>query len=118
MRVKWQGESATRYFCSLEKARGVEKLLRELEIPDGGHVKYATGILEVTRDFYQSLFSSESVDEACNESLLSNITQVLTEQEARACEGPFTLDDGWTKRPLSIVGRVCVLSLLAMSKLW
>lgn len=94
-RVKWdmQGEQPTRYFCSLEKTRGIEKLMRGITLGNNVTETTTKGMLEAAREFYQNLFSSQGVDQSCVEELLGTLTNYLSADEADLCDAPLTVHE-------------------------
>ena len=94
-RVRWaeEGETSSSYFLRLEKKRGAENWISSMSNPDGS---FATGISEICEswvDFYDSLFTSSIIDDNVQSSLLDNLTQSLSDESSRLCDGPITIQE-------------------------
>jgi exonuclease III len=87
-----EGEKPTKYFCGLEKSRGVEKIIRGLEI-NGQIVNSNKDLLETVQTFYENLYKSEEIDEELAAELLANIKETLTPPLADICDEYLTLED-------------------------
>jgi exonuclease III len=61
-----EGEKPTKYFCNLEKARGIEKITRHLKTKDGLVANSNEEILDAVYHFYESLYASEGSDDVAS----------------------------------------------------
>ena len=87
-KAEWRedGETSSRYFCSLEKKRGAEKFMRSVQRSKDGPIVTGTGdMLERTRQFYVDLYTEEGVEESAKTK--------LTADQARLCEGEVTHEE-------------------------
>ena len=88
------GETSSRYFCSLEKKRGAEKTMRSAQcIKDGPIVTGTRDMFEQTRQFYIDLYTDEGIEDNAQETMLSKISSKLTKTRAELCKGEVTHDD-------------------------
>ena len=95
-KAQWreEGETSSRYFCSLEKKRGAEKSMRSVQrVKDGPIVTGTKDMLEQTRQFYVDLYTEEGIEVDAQETMLSKITSTLTKNQAELCEGAVTHDE-------------------------
>jgi exonuclease III len=88
-----EGEKLTRYFCNLEKARGIEKLMRSLKTNDGVSVCSNAEMIETVSEFYKSLYKSEGSEETATRDVLANITKRLPDSCRESCDQSITIDD-------------------------
>ena len=94
-KAQWreEGETSSRYFCSLEKRRGAEKSMRSVQrVKDGPIVTETKDMLQQTRQFYVVLCTEEGIEDDAQETMLSKITSKLTKNQADLCEGAVTHD--------------------------
>ena len=80
-KAQWRedGETSSRYFCSLEKKREAEKSMRSVQrVIDGPIVTGTKDMLEQTRQFYVDLYTDEGIEDNAQETMLSRITPKLT----------------------------------------
>jgi hypothetical protein len=87
-----EGEKNTKYFCNLERFRGVEKLIRSLQV-DHQVLSSNTDILSAVQNFYQSLYRSEPIDEKIAQDLLNNIQDKLPPSSVDICEQNLSFDE-------------------------
>ena len=95
-KAQWreQGETSSRYFCSLEKKRGAEKSMRIVQLVKDGEIYTTTDdMVKQTHNFYTDLYTEEGVEEQAQETLLDKIKVKLTKEEAEICEGTVTYDE-------------------------
>ena len=95
-KAQWRedGETSSRYFCSLEKKRGAEKSMRSVQrIKDGPIVTGTKDMLEQTRQFYVDLYTGEGIGDNAQETMLSKITSKLTKTQAKLSKGEVTYDE-------------------------
>ena len=95
-KAQWreQGETSSRYFCSLEKKRAAEKSMRSVQLVKDGEIYTETDdMVKQTRNFYTDLYTEEGVEEEAQETLLDKIKVKLTKEEAEICEGAVTYDE-------------------------
>ena len=84
-RAQWRedGETSSRYFCSLEKKRRAEKSMRSVQrVKDGPIVTGTKDMLQQTRQFYVDLYTDEGIEDDAQETMLSKITSKLTKTQA------------------------------------
>ena len=92
--LREQGETSSRYFCSLEKKREAEKSMRSVQLVKDGEIYTTTDdMVKQTRNFYTDLYTEEGVEEETQETLLDKIKVKLTKEGAEICEGTVTYDE-------------------------
>ena len=97
-RIKWiqEGEKNTNLFLSLEKSRGVRKVIYCLELDDGIRIENHDQIMLQLYDYYSDLFAKEKTerDDTRNENVKHFCRDInipsLSENEKFSCEGLFT----------------------------
>ena len=95
-KAQWRedGETSSRYFCSLEKKRGADKTMRSVQrLKNGPIVTGNEDMLKETRQFYVDLYTEEGVEESAQDSMLSRIKTKLTKEQAQLCEGEVTHEE-------------------------
>lgn len=98
-KAQWreQGESSTRFFCSLEKKRGEDKTMRRVQRVEKGPIYTTTDdMVKQTRQFYVDLYTEEGVEITAQDSMLDKVQVELSETEAALCDGKVTLAEGST----------------------
>ena len=92
-RVQWieQGERPTRFFLKMEHARAEKNRISSIFNKDGLEVSSREELEAAHVDFYQELFTATDIDFECQQTLLHNISNRLTDSERVFCEGlsPF-----------------------------
>ena len=95
-KAKWRedGETSSRYFCSLEKKGRAEKSLRSAQrLKDGPMVTRTGDMLKETRQFYVDLYTEEGIEESAQDTMLNKIETKLTDEQAQSCEGEVSYDE-------------------------
>ena len=95
-KAQWRedGETSSRYFCSLEKKRRAEKSIRSIQrVRDGPIMTGTKDMLEQTRQFYVDLYTDEGIEQNAEETMLSKITDKLSKTQAEVCEGEVTHEE-------------------------
>ena len=100
-RMRWvdEGERNTKFFLNLEKSKASAKLFPNIELEDGNKITDQFEILNVQKDYYQSLYSKESnleqdqIDEKMNKFIENCTIPTLSEDEMNQCEGKITVDE-------------------------
>jgi hypothetical protein len=88
-----EGEKPTRYFCALEKARAIDKVMCSLNMPDGSTVFTNNEMSTIVCNYYESLYKSEGIDEDAKLDLLANIDKKVSDTGSEFCDQPLTLED-------------------------
>ena len=92
--LKCNGETSSRYFCSLEKKQRAEKSMRSIQCVKDGPVMTGTkDMLEQTRQFYVDLCTDEGTEDNAQENMLSKITSKLSKTQTELCEVVVTHDE-------------------------
>ena len=91
------GEKSTKYFCSLEKARGKQNIITHLRKPDGEIVTSQGQLLQEQVSFYQGLYNQateeENVREAADRFMTDEHFPTLDENDKILCEGILSLEE-------------------------
>ena len=87
-RIWWveEGETSS-YFCRLEKKRSADRWISTVCNPSGRIVSDPQGLCESFSSFYSGLFSASPVDPSGQQSLLANLSSVLSPHQAEKCKG-------------------------------
>ena len=87
-RIWWveEGETSS-YFCRLEKKRSVDRWISTVRNPSGRIVSDPQGLCDSFSSFYSGLFSASPVDPSGQQSLLANLSSVLSPHQAEKCKG-------------------------------
>ena len=90
--VQWaeEGKSSTAYFFRLEKKRGQRKLFHSIRNLAGDIVSSFSAISKAWMEFYVSLFSSQRLHAADQDFFVNLISEKLSPDQLRLCEGPLT----------------------------
>lgn len=93
-RAQWteEGEKPTSYFFKLERAKQSKACISKLKT-DHGEATSDNDILKTARQFYQSLYTQETIDEACQTWLIDQLETRLDDLTSARCEGPMTLEE-------------------------
>ena len=104
-RICWteEGETSSAYFFRLERKRAADSWISALRESDGCITSSPTDLCRSFASFYSSLFTASPTDPVAQESLLSNVSSVLSPDQAKLCEGPLTVGE-------------CQAALLGMAK--
>ena len=86
-------ERSTAYFLRQERVRGQQRLINAIRRSDGTVVSGTNDVLEVWRDFYFRLFSSQGLSEVDQRLFLDSIERRLTSNESKLCEGDLTIEE-------------------------
>ena len=87
-RIWWVEEGKTSsYFCRLEKKRSVDRWISTVRNPSGRIVSDPQGLCDSFSSFYSGLFSVSPVDPSGQQSLLANLSSVLSPHQAEKCKG-------------------------------
>ena len=96
-RAKWvdEGERSSSYFLRLEKHHQIGNAIQELYDTDGSIVTNDMDILNVSKTFYESLYSSENprikdIEDFIEDTIVEN---TLNENDKLMCEGEVTQDE-------------------------
>ena len=81
------------FFFRLEKKRAADRWVAALREPDGTLVSSPSDLCASFVSFYSSLFSASSTDSSVQDSLLANISSVLSPNQAGQCEGLLSLGE-------------------------
>ena len=97
-RSRWieEGESSSAFFLRQEKKCGVDGRISALRQGNGSIVSSPGDLCETFQSFYTSLFSTEPVDTAAQDSLFENMESSLSAGQAKACEGCLSQDECFT----------------------
>ena len=87
-RIWWveEGETSS-YFCRLEKKRSADRSISTVRNPSGRIVSDPQGLCDSFSSFYSGLFSASPVDPSGQQSLLANLSSVLSPHQAEKCKG-------------------------------
>ena len=87
-RIWWveEGETSS-YFCRLEKKRSADRWISTVCNPSGRIVSDPQGLCDSFSSFYSGLFSASPVDPSGQQSLLANLSSVLSPHQAEKCKG-------------------------------
>ena len=87
-RIWWveEGETSS-YFCRLEKKRSADRWISAVRNPSGRIVSDPQGLCDSFSSFYSGLFSASPVDPSGQQSLLANLSSVLSPDQAEKCKG-------------------------------
>ena len=87
-RIWWveEGETSS-YFCRLEKKRSADRWISTVRNPSGRIVSDPQGLCDSFSSFYSGLFSASPVDPSGQQSLLANLSSVLSPHQAKKCKG-------------------------------
>ena len=97
LRVKWMegGENNSKYFLSLEKKNGDDKLITQLKV--GGNNKIVTEQQQILREvkcFYANLYRGNGIDPNCvNDYVSSQEMKYLSTDEQVHCEGQMNVQE-------------------------
>ena len=94
-RVQWieEGERPTRFFLKMEHARAEKNRISSILNKDGLEVSSREELEAAHVDFYQELFTATDIDFECQQTLLHNISNRLTDSERVSCEGAVSLPE-------------------------
>ena len=94
-KVQWleDGERGTKFFHSLEKRKGQNKLWTGIKNEHSETVEGIGNILHVQKKFYQNLFSTEGIDADAANSLLDNIDVRLSDKVRSECDVTVTKNE-------------------------
>ena len=97
------GEKPTKYFCSLESKKYIEKTVRKVKLDNGSYLTDQTEILKEMQRYYAKLFASrdDSLIDVDLSTLLENQNvTVLNEIDANSLKGLLTVDDSLTLKKM------------------
>ena len=88
-RIRWveEGKTSSSYFCRLEKKRSADRWISAVRNPSGRIVSDPQGLCDSFSFFYSGLFSASPVDPSGLQSLLANLSSVLSPHQAEKCKG-------------------------------
>ena len=95
-RARWveEGEKTSNYFCNLENRNFVSKMMPALDKGDGTFATTQEEILNATKDFYESLYSTREVDDIDLNNLLNfNDIPKLNDEQRASLEGKITKEE-------------------------
>ena len=88
-----KNEKPTKFFFSLEKERGEEKQLRELQDENGAILNNKDEIISHIYEYYQSKFTKEDTDPVTMETLIRTCERKLTDEENAPLNELFTIKE-------------------------
>ena len=88
-----KNEKSSKYFFSLEKQRGKQKLWSKIKCSNGEMKFDITSILNEQVHFYKKLFTSEGIDSVSANVLLSNIETKVEPETARELESDLNINE-------------------------
>lgn len=93
-RTRWieEGEKPTSYFFKLERTKQCNACISKLNTP-AGDITSNEQILETITNFYQALYSEETVNDECQKWLLEQLETSLDDRTRSQCEGPSTREE-------------------------
>lgn len=93
-RTQWAmyGGKPSRYFLNLERHASGKKVIKQLVDENGSKVRNEKDILEMERDFFQTLYAKK-VDSALPDAYSSRITEQIDDLDKAILEDPFTTED-------------------------
>ena len=94
-RAQWfeEGEKLTRYFFCLERTRAISNSFSSLFDENGIEKTSQQDLENILTRFYQTLFTSDSLDMQIQTDIIDALEFSLTDYECEICEGLFTLDE-------------------------
>ena len=94
-RTRWveEDETSSAYFCRLEKKRSAERWISAIRNPSGRIVSDPHDLCDSFYAFYSDLFTASPVDPVAQQSLLSNLTATLSQDQADLCEGYLGVEE-------------------------
>ena len=94
-RTQWseEGEKLTRYFFRLEQTRAISNSFCSLFDENGIEKTSQQDLENMLTRFYQTLFTSDSLDMQIQTDIIDALEFSLTDYEREICEGLFTLDE-------------------------
>ena len=94
-RAQWfeEGEKPTRYFFRLERNRAISNSFVSLFDENGIEKSSQQDLENILMCFYQTLFTSDSLDMQIQTDIIDALEFSLTDYEREMCEGLFTLDE-------------------------
>ena len=97
-RTQWlaDGEKPTKYFCSLEHQKYIDKTIKKLISADGSFITTQDNILKNVREFYLNLFSNkdDKLLDVNLDSLFKEYPETrLTLDQSKNLEGLLTIDE-------------------------
>ena len=94
-RRQWaeEGEKPSNFFLNMEKHRARTKLISAVYRPDGSLTNNLSDIILSYRNFYQNLFSHESLDIQKQDHIIAQLERCLSDADANTCEGLLTRDE-------------------------
>ena len=97
-RAQWfeEGEKPTRYFFRLERTRAISNSFSSLFDENGIEKTSQQDLENILTRFYQTLFTSDSLDMQIQTDIIDALEFSLTDHERELCEGLFTLDELFT----------------------
>ena len=89
--INWieKGETSTKYFFSLEKRNGKEKSWEAILYRNGNLFHGTKHILNREAEYYQTLYSTEAVDESKQRQFLSQIKRKLSVDSVALLDNDF-----------------------------
>ncbi len=85
-----QGETSSKYFHSLEKKKGQDKMWSKVKTENGEIKGDTQSILNEQVKFYKKLYTSEGFDNREAQSLIENIESSLTDEQKNKCDKDIT----------------------------
>ena len=94
-RIRWveEGETSSSYFCRLEKTRSADRWISAIRNPSGRIVSDPHDLCDSFSAFYSDLFTASPVDSSAQQSLLSNLSAALSQDQADLCEGYLGVEE-------------------------
>ena len=88
-----EGEKSTRYFFNLEKHNISNKIWTKIKCKDGTLKTDIRSILREQTTFFKELFTSDGIDVAEADTLLSTVDAKLTDEEREFCEKDVSTEE-------------------------
>ena len=97
-RAQWfeEGEKPTRYFFRLERTRAISNSFASLFDESGIEKTSQQDLESILVQFYQTLFTNDSLDMLIQTDIIDALEFSLTDYEREICEGLFTLEELFT----------------------
>ena len=94
-RVKWweEGEKSSRFFHSLEKRNGKDKVWDKILDRDGNYIFGTDKVQKTQVEFYKALYKSQELKNGDKEYFLNNVDRKLTESSKLFLETAIAKDE-------------------------
>lgn len=85
-----KGERCTRFFFDRYRSRGEQARIKSLKTAEGESRSSTGAMTEVTRDFYQKLFTTEPLDHQASTTLVDSLTDNFSDEAKQILTEDFT----------------------------